>query len=61
MSQLNLGDAAPLVSLQGKEMALENAQEQNKETNVHDRTQTQGPDRVRQGALGTEEVCTSSR
>ena len=38
MSQLNLGDAVPLVSLQGKEMALENAQKQSKETNVHDKT-----------------------
>lgn len=59
MCQLHLGATAPLVSLQGKEMTLENAQGQSKETNVHDRTQTQGPDRVRQEALGSEEVCTS--
>lgn len=59
MSQLNPGDAVPLVPLQWKEMTLENAQGQNKETNVHDRTQTQGLDRLRREALGNEEVCTS--
>lgn len=52
MSQLNPGDAVPLISLQGKETGLENAQKQSKEKNLHDRTYTQGAGRVRQEALG---------
>jgi len=60
MSQLNLGDAVPLVSLQRKETALGNTQKQSDKINVHEWTQTQGSDRVRQEVLGKEEVCTSS-
>lgn len=58
MSQLDLGDAVPRF-LYREKMTLENVKEQKKETNVHDRPETQGPGRVRQKALGSEGVCTS--
>lgn len=40
-------------------MTLEIAKGQKKERNVHDRSETQGPGRVRQEALGNEGVYTS--